>query len=55
MPYKEVLDRYEMLKKEGRVAFTTFHQSYGYEEFIEGIKPVINQQDEVCIYVWKSD
>lgn len=49
MPYKEVLNRYEMLKKEGRVAFTTFHQSYGYEEFIEGIKPVINQQDEDSI------
>lgn len=49
MPYKEVLNCYEMLKKEGRVAFTTFHQSYGYEEFIEGIKPVINQQDEGSI------
>ncbi|PEM59837.1 AAA family ATPase [Bacillus toyonensis] len=47
--YKEVLSRYELLKKEGRVAFTTFHQSYGYEEFIEGIKPVINQQDEDSI------
>ncbi|MEF7637402.1 AAA family ATPase [Bacillus thuringiensis] len=49
IPYKDVLSRYEMLKKEGRVAFTTFHQSYGYEEFIEGIKPVINQQDEDSI------
>lgn len=49
IPYKKVLNRYETLKKEGRVAFTTFHQSYGYEEFIEGIKPVISQQDEDSI------
>lgn len=40
--YQKVLDRYNELKKEGRIAFTTFHQSYGYEEFIEGIKPVVD-------------
>ncbi len=40
--YKEVLNRYKELKKDGRIAFTTFHQSYGYEEFIEGIKPVMD-------------
>lgn len=40
--YSDLLDRYNQLKEDGRIAFTTFHQSYGYEEFIEGIKPVVD-------------
>ena len=43
--YGEVLARYKELKNAGRVAFTTFHQSYGYEEFIEGIKPVMDEEE----------
>ena len=44
--YEEVLERFNTLKKEGRIAFTTFHQSYGYEEFIEGIRPVMSGEEE---------
>ena len=43
--YHDVLGRFNELKDEGRIAFTTFHQSYGYEEFIEGISPKTNPED----------
>lgn len=42
---EDILKRYDELYSLGQINFTTFHQSISYEDFIEGIKPVINPQD----------
>lgn len=36
----DLLRRFNEYKDKGQIVFTTFHQSLGYEEFIEGIKPI---------------
>lgn len=35
---KELNDLYQDFLDEGKIVFTTFHQSYSYEDFMEGIK-----------------
>ena len=39
---------YELALKLGLVKFITFHQSYSYEEFIEGIRPGLGFQNELA-------
>lgn len=38
--------KFDEYVKNGQIVFTTFHQSYGYEEFVEGIKPITNKDNE---------
>jgi hypothetical protein len=42
----EWLDDFESLRTEGRIEFTTFHQNYSYEDFVEGIRAKTASQGE---------
>ena len=42
---EEVKARFEELREGERVEFVTFHQNYTYEDFIEGIVPVLDRKD----------
>lgn len=44
MNHSKIMEIYHELEQEGRIGFTTFHQSYGYEDFIEGIRPVLDKE-----------
>ena len=43
---EEIFSKFNVLKKEGQIEFLTFHQSYSYEDFVEGIRPILKNNEE---------
>ena len=41
----EKINEFNDLKKQGQIEFITFHQSYSYEDFVEGIRPTLATKD----------
>ena len=41
--HSRVMEEYERLRDEGQIAFCTFHQSLDYEDFVEGLKPIVTE------------
>lgn len=42
-----VMTFYNSLQDNGQVVFSTFHQSMDYEDFVEGLKPMVDEKDNL--------
>ncbi len=43
----KIMEAYQKAREEGQIEFTTFHQSMDYEEFIEGLKPIKSDKEDL--------
>ena len=48
---KEVIQKYNNYINKGQIVFTTFHQNYGYEDFIQGLRPATSSNSMSFVIV----
>lgn len=48
--HKQVMERYQKLINIGQIAFSTFHQTMDYEDFIEGLRPKV-ENGQIIYYI----
>ena len=46
---ESVKTRFEEYRTRGQLAMVTFHQNYAYEDFVEGIRPVLSEESETDV------
>lgn len=41
----QLMERFNNYREKGQIEFVTFHANYSYEDFVEGLKPMVNKQN----------